>query len=158
MSAWVDEFLGQWRYAHQMTLSFVDTVPNEYWEFSPHDRFAPFCKQLRHVIGVRGVYRDAIASGTTDFSHKHDHYTGNLSRASLRAALIAEQESFLSLLNSPACDDPSRPITFFESQFSLALYTYIVIHHEGIHQGEWALYASLAGFDTPPMWQRGWGL
>jgi len=157
MSKWTEGFLDQWRFAHAMTLAFVDAVPDQHWEFSPQDRFAPFCKQLRHVIGVRGVYRDAIASGTTDFSKKHEHYSGDLTRASLRVALIAEQESFLSLLASPACEDPSRPIAFFDSQFSLAQYSHIVIHHEGIHQGEWALYAALAGFDTPRIWDQ-WGL
>ena len=158
MSAWPNGFLDQWRFAHHMTLTFVDAVPEEYWDFSPHDRFAPFCKQLRHVIGVRGVYREAVASGHTDFARKHEHYLGDLTRPSLRAALIAEQELFLSLLTSPACEDSSRLIKFFDSDFSLEQYAFIVIHHEGIHQGEWALYASLAGFDTPPMWDDAWGL
>ena len=69
-----------------------------------------------------------------------------------------QQESFLSLLSSPACEDSSRLITFFDSEFSLEQYAFIVVHHEGIHQGEWALYASLAGFETPPLWEDAWGL
>jgi hypothetical protein len=157
MPVWPNGFLDQWRFAHQMTLAFVNTIPDAHWEFSPHDRYAPFCKQLRHLIGVRGVYRDAICSGSTDFSRKHEYYTGDLTRATLRAALVTEQEEFLSLIASPACEDASRPIAFFDSQFSLEQYTYIVIHHEGIHQGQWALYAALAGFDTPQIWGQ-WGL
>lgn len=33
-----------------------------------------------------------------------------------------------------------------------------VIQHEAIHHGEWSVYASLAGFETPRLWKVNWGL
>ena len=32
------------------------------------------------------------------------------------------------------------------------------VQHEAIHHGQWAVYAVLAGFETPPGWQRAWNL
>jgi hypothetical protein len=42
----------------------------------------------------------------------------------------------MSLLASDVSEDASRPIAFVDRQFSLEQYTYIVLHHEGIHQGD----------------------
>jgi hypothetical protein len=33
-----------------------------------------------------------------------------------------------------------------------------VIQHEAIHHGQWSVYASLAGFETPLSWRNEWGL
>jgi hypothetical protein len=32
------------------------------------------------------------------------------------------------------------------------------VQHEAIHHGQWSVYASLAGFDTPVSWRTSWGL
>jgi uncharacterized damage-inducible protein DinB len=32
------------------------------------------------------------------------------------------------------------------------------VHHEGLHQGQWAAYAALGGFERPPQWVGLWGL
>jgi hypothetical protein len=45
--------------------------------------FAAFSKQLRHVVCVRGVYNAALATGKVDWTRKHDHYVGPLTRAAL---------------------------------------------------------------------------
>jgi uncharacterized damage-inducible protein DinB len=158
MARWSDGFLAQWEFIHGMSLAFADEIPDEHWDFSPHMRFGPYSKQLRHVVCVRGVYNDAIATGSTDFRRKHEHYDGDLSRASLRAALLHKQAELVALLASPATEDPSRAIDFFGQHFTLAQYTHVIVQHEAIHQGEWGLYASLAGFETPLSWRLGWGL
>ena len=60
----------------------------------------------------RGVY-NALMTRTVDWTRKHDHYGGPLTRGA---------------------------------------------PHEAIHHGQWSVYASLGGFDTPPSWRasRGW--
>jgi hypothetical protein len=52
---------------------------------------APFCKQLRHVVCVRGVYNAALATGKVVWTRKHDHSVGPLTRKALLAALDGQQ-------------------------------------------------------------------
>jgi hypothetical protein len=72
----IDDFVQYIKVLHGMTADFVRAVPEEKWDFTPEplgksghaaaahrigDGFAPFCKQLRHVVCVRGVYNAALA-------------------------------------------------------------------------------------------------
>jgi hypothetical protein len=38
------------------------------------------------------------------------------------------------------------------------MFTWEFVQHEAIHHGQWSIYASLAGFDTPLSWRASWGL
>jgi hypothetical protein len=38
------------------------------------------------------------------------------------------------------------------------MFTWEFVQHEAIHHGQWSIYASLAGFDTPLSWRVSWGL
>jgi hypothetical protein len=40
-----------------------------------------------------------------------------------------------------------------ETPFTFALFTWEFVQHEAIHHGQWSVYASLAGFDTPLSWR-----
>ncbi len=151
----IDDFRRRCEFLQRMTLDFVKQVPDEQWEFSPHPRFAPFCKQLRHVVCVRGVYNDAMTTRRADFSKKHDQYTGALTRDELTAALIDKQRDLLARLETV---DTEASIDFFGRPFSFGDFAYTVVQHEALHHGQWSIYASLAGFETPLSWQLEWAL
>lgn len=153
----VEGILAQWAHVHEMTLAFIDAVPDEHWQFTPHPRFAPFAKQARHVVGVRGVYIDALRTRRGDFSRKHDYYVGALERAPLRAALEAQHESLMADARGVALD-PAWRLDWFGTPVSPAHFLAKVIQHEAIHHGEWSVYASMAGFETPGLWKANWGL
>ncbi len=153
----LDGVLAQWGFAHEMTLAFLDAVPDEHWLFTPHEGFAPFAKQVRHVVGVRGVYTEALTTGRVDFSLKHAHYTGPLERAALRAALEAGYAA-LAAAAAQAALDPAWRLDFFGMPTSVPHFLAKVIQHEAIHHGEWSVYASMAGFETPRLWKMNWGL
>jgi uncharacterized damage-inducible protein DinB len=155
--ATVEGLLAQWTHVHEMTLAFLDAVPDEHWQFTPHPHFAPFAKQLRHVIGVRGVYAEALTTGRVDFSRKHGHYSGMLDRVPLRAALESGHEVLLAAV-SQVPPDPSWRLDLFGMPTSLPHFLAKAIQHEAIHHGEWSVYASLAGFETPRLWKMNWGL
>ena len=106
------------------------------------DGFAPFCKQLRHVVGVRGVYNAALAAGKVDRTRKHEHYSGPLTREALRAALDEKHEKLLATL---ATVDIDATIDWNGTPFTFALFTWEFVQHEAIHHGQWSIYASLAG-------------
>jgi hypothetical protein len=44
------------------------------------------------------------------------------------------------------------------TSFTFALFTWEFVQHEAIHHGQWSIYASLAGFETPLSWRASWGL
>jgi uncharacterized damage-inducible protein DinB len=151
----VEGFRRRWEFVQAMTLDFATEVPNAYWEFSPHARFAPFCKQLRHVVCVRGLYNETLTAGKADWARKHDQYTGGLSRDELLRALAQKHEDLLAILDRT---DDAREVEFIGRPFNFAEFAHVMTQHEAIHQGQWSLYASLAGFETPLSWRLNWGL
>ena len=166
----IDDFVQYSEVLHRLTADFVRAVPENKWDFTPDppaksgrapaphrigEGFAPFCKQLRHVVCVRGVYNAALATGRVDWTRKHEHYVGPLSREALLAALDDKQRHLLATLQTVNID---APIDWDGTPFTFALFTWEFAQHEAIHHGQWSIYASLAGFDTPLSWRASWGL
>ena len=90
----IDDFVRYSKMLHRLTADVVRAVPEDKWNFTPNppgrpsraaashrigDGFAPFCKQLRHVVCSRGVYNAALATKRVDWTRKHEHYVGPLS-------------------------------------------------------------------------------
>jgi hypothetical protein len=139
----IDDFARYSQLLHRLTVDFVRAVPEDKWAFTPDPPgqsgraraphrighgFAPFCKQLRHVVCVRGVYN---------------------------AALEQKQQQLLATLETVDID---APIDWDGAPFTFALFTWEFVKREAIHHGQWSIYASLAGFDTPLSWRSSWGL
>jgi hypothetical protein len=152
----IDDFARYSKLLHRLTTDFVHAVPEEKWDFTPApQRFAPFCKQLRHVICARGVYNAALSAGKVDWIRRHEHYSGPLTREALLAALNEKQEQLLAILPTI---DINATIDWNGTPFTFAIFTWEFVQHEAIHHGQWSIYASLAGFDTPASWRSSWGL
>lgn len=166
----IDEFARYIAVLHGLTVDFVRAVPDDKWEFTPDPPplaarapaphrighgFAPFCKQLRHVVCVRGVYHDALETGRVDWARKHGQYSGPLTREALLVALDEKQQRLLATLSTI---DVDAVIDWGGTPFTFALFTWEFVQHEAIHHGQWSVYASLAGFDTPLSWRSSWGL
>ena len=165
----IDDFARYCKVLHALTVDFVRAVPDDKWDFTPDPRrsgrapaprrigngFAPFSKQLRHLVCVRGVYNDALLTRKVDWSRKHDHYAGPLARQALLVALEEKQQRLLAILPNV---DTGAAIDWGGTPFSFALFTWEFVQHEAIHHGQWSIYASLAGFDTPLSWRTSWGL
>src|SRR5215470_6321644 len=166
----IGDFIRYSTVLYRLTADFARAVPEDKWEFTPDpagkpgrvpaaqrigDGFAPFCKQLRHVVCVRGVYNEALATRKVDWTRKHEHYAGPLTREALLAALDEKQRQLLATLET---FDVNALIDWNGTPFSFALFTWEFVQHEAIHHGQWSIYASLAGFETPLSWRRSWGL
>lgn len=166
----IDGFARYSRVLYQLTADFVHAIPEAHWAFTPDPPgqsgrapapyrighgFAPFCKQLRHVVCVRGVYNAALETGKVDWNRKHDHYRGPLTRPALLAALAEKQERLLTILETV---DAATLIDWDGTPFTFDLFTWEFVQHEAIHHGQWSVYAALAGFETPLSWRSSWGL
>lgn len=166
----VDDFVQHSRVLYVMTRDFVRAVPEDRWEFSPlpagssgrppaefrlGDGFGTFSHQVRHVVCVRGVYNEALAAGTLDWSLRDAQYRGPLEPGPLLEALEQKQERLVSLLGDV---DPQRVIDWGGFPFSMTMFAGEFVQHEAIHHGQWSVYAALAGFDTPLSWRQSWGL
>lgn len=165
-----DDFARYSEVLHRLTADFVRAVPDDRWEFTPvapgsagrspapgriGDGFAPFCKQVRHVVCVRGVYNAALETSRVDWARKHQHYDGPLSREALLAALARQQKRLLEILKSV---DVGATIDWNGTPFTFPQFTWELVQHEAIHHGQWSVYASLAGFETPDSWRSSWGM
>ena len=104
---------------------------------------------------VRGVYNAALATKKVDWTRKHEHYVGPLTREALLAALDDKQRDLVTALKTV---DLEAPIDWDGTSFTFALFTWEFVQHEALHHGQWSIYASLAGFDTPSSWRESWGL
>lgn len=154
----LESFRKRWEHMHAMTMAFVAVVPDASWQSTPCGGFAPFCKQLRHVVCVRGVYNEGLRTRRVDFGRKHEFYGGPLARTELTEALDRKHGELLALL-AEVPDDLHLPrIDFFGSRVSYVDYLYGYVQHEAIHHGQWSLYAAHAGYPTPDLWRLQWGL
>ncbi len=166
----IDEFARYSEVLHRLTVDFVWDVPNDKWEFTPDSPsqtrqpprahrlgvgMAPFAKQVRHLVCVRGVYNAALAEGRVDWRRKHEHYRGPLARDALLAALDQQQQRLRAILETL---DTTRSIDWDGTPFTFAMFTWEYVQHEAIHHGQWSVYASVAGFETPLSWRSSWGL
>jgi hypothetical protein len=132
----IDDFVPYSKVLHALTADFVRAVPEDKRDFTPDapgrsgralpphrigDGFAPFCKQLRHVVCVRGVYTAALATRKVDWTRKHEHYVGPLSREALLAVLDDKQRHLLATLETV---DMDAPIDWDRTPFTFALFTW----------------------------------
>jgi hypothetical protein len=165
-----DEFARYAKVLHRLTTDFVRAVPDDKWDFTPDppggpDRappphrigagFAPFSKQLRHLVCVRGVYNAALKTKKVDWSRKHEQFVGPLTREALIAGLDEKQHDLLEILDTV---DTNASIDWDGFPYSFTQFTWEFIQHEAIHHGQWSVYASLGSFDTPLSWRTTWGL
>jgi hypothetical protein len=151
----VENFKNHLHWVHRMTVDFVEAVPDDKWDYTPGGGLGPFCRQLRHVVCVRGVYNAALTTKKADFSTIRDHYGGSLARGDLLPALNDIQQRFLAALETV---DTNVTIDFGGTAFPFDNFAGEVIQHESIHHGQWSAYAYLGGFPTPRSWRAGWRL
>jgi len=156
--AFLRTFADRWNHIDTMTKEFVKGVPDHAWDASPLPGFAPFCKQLRHVVCVRGVYNAGLANGRVEFDRKHEFYAGPLTREALTEALETAHTDLLARLSALPEDAFEPSIDFFGNRVSPAQFLYGYVQHEAIHHGQWSLYAAAAGYQTPALWRIQWGL
>ncbi len=75
---------------------------------------------------------------------------GPLTREALLVGLEQKHRELLAILETA---DTDTPIDRDGTPFTFAQFTWEFVQPEAIHQGQWSIYAWLAGFDTPLSWR-----
>jgi hypothetical protein len=111
------------------------------------------------MIGISGLYNDALRDRCVDFSRKRGYYPATIDKVALVAGLRAQDGELESLLRTFDAEERERlVIDFGGNKMRFGDYATMLVQHEALHQGIWALCARLAGFATPPLWQQEWVL
>jgi len=154
----IEQFKKTWFYNRQITTDFLDAIPEDKWDFTHHPKYGPLSKQFRHMTCVYGVYIEGFRHQAVDFSRKHSHYTGQLTKTDIRTDLQKKDEELKSLLEqfTPDMIEKFR-LDFFGVNMSFSEYTHVLIQHECMHIGIWSNAAIFAGFELPKSWKSDWG-
>jgi hypothetical protein len=154
----VEQFERTWFYTRSLTNDFLDTIPDDKWNYTHHPKFSVLSKQFRHVASVYGVYIAGFKNSSADFTKKHSHYTGALSKADIKADLLKKDEKLKIVLNELKTSDLSQfRLNFFGNHLSFTEYTHILIQHECMHIGIWSNAAAFGEFPLPQSWKDEWG-
>jgi hypothetical protein len=155
----IEEFLRSWEFTRGLTLEYVACVPDQFWNYSFHEKYSPLSKQFRHVIWVTGLYANAFETGKINMANKKLNYSGGLEREAITNGLAASSQKLRSLLDqmkSGSLDEVS--ISAFGQDMGFTEYSHLLLQHESNHHGLWSIYAKMAGFETPKSWKESWGL
>lgn len=162
MGSAIADFLDAWAHVRgQLTYDFIDAVPDERWDFSPHPSSAPFSRQARHMVRVHGVYLGGLRQarvGIEEFGRKREHFSGAPERAAVVAALRELDARTEQALRELEGREGDFSLDFFGYPRTLGRYLDTWLQHESLHHGQWHFYAKLAGFDTPQSWKLNWDL
>lgn len=126
-----------------------------------------FGKQFRHILDIRGSYRDAVVHGRLDFYREDiDHALEN-DKARLVAQFRELNDSILEIMESIAGKgqpdtkiDCHATVKYLGPEMSYATPFQILsmmAEHDVFHEGELALYLRTMGIEFPESWKI-WGL
>ena len=154
----LQDFARHWRFARGMTYEFIEGVSEKNWLFTPHSASSPLAEQFRHMAQVAGVYNSGLRNGALNWSLKKDSYDGPLDKAMIVASLRDHDADLDALLGEVYSSDlRDRKIDLHDNRVGVVEFTYVILHHEAVHQGQWAMYAKLGGWELPPRWRFSWG-
>lgn len=154
----IKQFEKTWFYNRKITMDFLDGIPDDKWNFTPHLKYAPLSKQYRHMTCVYGVYIEGFKNQAVDFSKKHSHYSGPLEKEALKSDLLKKDQEFKIVLDQLKETDIDKfELNFFGVKMSFTEYTHVLIQHECMHIGVWSTMAALGGFELPQSWKDDWG-
>jgi hypothetical protein len=153
----IDQFAKTWWYNRQITMDFLEVIPESKWDYTHHPKYAPLSKQFRHMACVYGVYIEGFKNQAVDFSKKHSHYTGPPTKEAIKSGLQKKDDELKAVLVAMKDSEvESFKLDFFGVNMSFTEYTHILVQHECMHIGIWSTMAAFGGFELPQSWKNDW--
>lgn len=143
----IKDFIQDWKEVRDKTYEFLETVPQDKMNWSPHKDLGTFGMQIRHIGVSQRAYITGIKSGKIDFSDKN--YDKEVEKDKIKAINFLKQmdEELIIVLKSVKGD---KMIEFHDGVYGIKkipveIVLDWIIQHETYHQGIFTCYGRLAG-------------
>jgi uncharacterized damage-inducible protein DinB len=147
MNPTIQELLDDWKNIRGRTLKFLDSVPQEKWQWKPHELLGTFGMQVRHLGKSQEAYIRGLKAGKVEFTDKTFNPVFEKDKQKALSHLKKLDDELFAFLSSA---DPEKEIIFVdgvtgEHNVPLKIIISWLIDHEYYHQGIFTCYGRLAG-------------
>jgi uncharacterized damage-inducible protein DinB len=149
----VDEFLAEWQWARQLSVSLLGALPDSALTAQPISSAGPWWKQFRHLARVQENYLQAFQTGRIEFTPEHSTYSEGPKRQALSSYLEQTDRKLFEILRSASVPDK---IDWFGTPTTLQLHLARLLSHETLHHGQFIVYSRHTGVKLPKCWDA-WG-
>ena len=146
----------RWQHVRGLTCEFIEEMPDECLDYRPQRHFSTVREQAQHLIECQGVYQLAFRGEKVDFGRKPEFAPAAADDDSLLAALTERDTELDQLLG--ALSIKSFAIDWYGTKLGFWEYAAVMLQHEALHHGQWAVHARLGGWQPPDGWIVNWGL
>jgi len=151
----LDEALESWEYVRQGVLAEAEGIPEDRWDFRPHERSRSVSELVLHILSSGLVMSGELTRPDGDFTRQPpsaftEEYAGDLpgdaSPTRLKELLSSTLEKGLAAFRAAGAERMVADITRFDgASWKRLTWMYHGIGHEDYHRGQLALYARIMG-------------
>ena len=150
------EFRRRWQHVRGLTREFVEEMPDDCLDNRPARHFASIREQAVHLVECQGVYQLAFRGEKVDFGRKPEFAPSTDDADGLLGAFAKQDAELDTLLSELSVR--SFKIDWFGNRIGFWEYASVLLQHEALHHGQWAVHARLGGWQPPDGWIVNWGL
>jgi uncharacterized damage-inducible protein DinB len=151
----LDEAIGSWEYARHGVLAEAEGIPDDSWNFRPHERARSVSELVTHILRYGLMMAGELTNPQGDFTRQApqafvDEYSSQLPEdptpPELKDLLSSTLEDGVARFRAAGEPAMLRPIRRFDGELWTRLtWMYHGIGHEEYHRGQIAIYARTMG-------------
>ncbi len=151
----LDEAIESWEYVRQGVLAEAEGIPDDRWDFRPHERARTVSELVAHIVRHGLVMSGELTDPEGDFTRQPPpafvtqyaaHIADDASPSALKELLTGTLEEGVAKFRAAGEDAMLRSIRRFDGErWSRLTWMYHGIGHEDYHRGQLAMYARIMG-------------
>jgi len=143
----IKEFKKDWKEIRGRTLKFLESVPEDKWNWRPHELLGTFGMQVRHMVKSQEAYIKGMKNGTVSFDDKDFDSEIEKDKEKGIGKLRELDEELLGSLKELEGDKEIlfRDGVVGDEKVKLETVLQYLIEHEYYHQGIFTCYGRIAG-------------
>ncbi len=149
------EALESWEYVRQGVLAEAEGIPEDRWDFRPHERSRSVSDLVLHILSSGLVMSGELTRADGDFTRQPppaftEEYAGDLpadpSPTELKKLLSSALEEGVAKFRAAGAEHMVTDIKRFDgATWKRLTWMYHGVGHEDYHRGQLALYARMMG-------------
>jgi uncharacterized damage-inducible protein DinB len=151
------QWAAEWKATRALTYDLLRSLPYAVMNFSPHEGFGTFARQIRHLGDIQACYLLALQTGTMDFAARPRQRALEQSREQIDGYLQALDAQLDELLQGMTPQRLAASVAWEGKPVGVLAHLMRLLQHESLHHGMLAFYAKIADLPLPPSW-RAWSL